>query len=81
MPRPKWYCQTRLTITRAVSGLSFEASQSASAVRRPLDLAFGPGAGIAGSGTPKTDGKPGATSLPLAPGLPRIRTCVFGGLT
>ena len=26
-PRPKWYCQTRLTITRVESGLSGRLSQ------------------------------------------------------
>ena len=35
MPVPKWCCQRRFTITRAVSGLSFEAIQFARAARRP----------------------------------------------
>ena len=35
-PAPKWCCQRRLTITRAVSGLSFRVSQSARAERRPV---------------------------------------------
>ena len=35
MPRPKWWNQIRLTITRAVSGLSGDAIHSASANRRP----------------------------------------------
>ena len=40
-PRPKWYCQTRLTITRVVSGLSGWVSQLASAVRRPVGWRVG----------------------------------------
>lgn len=35
MPRPKWCCQIRLTITRAVSGFLGLAIQPASARRRP----------------------------------------------
>ena len=35
MPRPKWWCQMRLTMTRAVSGFCAEPSHSASARRRP----------------------------------------------
>ena len=42
IPRPKWCCHTRLTITRAVRGLCGEVSQSASS-SRPLSL--GPGRG------------------------------------
>ena len=80
-PRPKWYCQTRLTNTRAVNGLSFDAIQSASTVRRPLDFAPGFGAGIVGSGRPSTSGKPGFTSLPFACGEPRTSRCVVGGFT
>ena len=51
MPRPKWCCQTRLAITRAVSGLSGEAIQLASTVRRPVVFAPAAGAGIAGAAT------------------------------
>ena len=36
-PSPKWCCQTRLTITRAVSGLSALAIQRASVSRRSVD--------------------------------------------
>src|SRR5262245_10680775 len=36
MPRPKCQCQIRLTMTRAVSGLSADAIHSANARRRPL---------------------------------------------
>src|SRR5262249_50861893 len=35
MPRPKWNCQIRLTIDRAVTGLSARASQRANSRRLP----------------------------------------------
>ena len=38
-PCAKWYCHTRLTITRAVSGLSLLAIQFASALRLPVVVA------------------------------------------
>ena len=38
MPWPKWCCQSRFTITRAVSGLSGCATHFASASRRPVLL-------------------------------------------
>ncbi len=38
---PKCHCQMRLTITRAVSGFSGEAIQSASASRRPETVGSG----------------------------------------
>ena len=44
-PRPKWYCQIRLTITRVDSGLSGRLSQRARASRRPVDR------GAAGGGS------------------------------
>ena len=40
-PRPKSHCQTRLTITRAVSGFSAEAIAFASARRPPAALCAG----------------------------------------
>ena len=47
IPLPKWYCQTRLTITRAVSGWSGLVIHSASARRRPAGPRVG---GLAASG-------------------------------
>ena len=35
MPRPKWNCQIRFTMTRAVNGFSGLAIQLASVIRRP----------------------------------------------
>src|SRR6266850_276829 len=68
----------RLTITRAVIGLSFEAIQLASTVRRPDDSAPGFGSGMGGSGTLKTVGKPGTTLSPGTCGLPRLKRNVSG---
>ncbi|PYR86343.1 MAG: hypothetical protein DMG18_03030 [Acidobacteria bacterium] len=48
MPRPKWWCQTRLTMTRAASGFSREASHSASALRRPEVRPSAGGISVAG---------------------------------
>ena len=71
MPRPKWYCQTRFTNTRAVSGLSFDAIQSASTVRRPLDLRTGlQRSGIFGLGQPQHRGEAGLHFLTR-----RVRRC------
>src|SRR5690349_23791921 len=72
MPRPKWYCQTRLTMTRAVSELCGSATQSASTVRRPDD--FARGVGLDGAAAVNTDGKPGSTFAPFAWALPRVST-------
>src|SRR5438093_11147146 len=79
MPRPKWCCQIRLTITRAVTGLSFDAIQFARTERRPLLRAPAGGSGILGSGAPRTCGKPGSTLALGAWALPRIITNVCGG--
>ena len=38
MPRPKWYCQMRFTMTRGVSGFFGSASQLASTERRPVEF-------------------------------------------
>src|ERR1051325_6365618 len=76
MPRPKWCCQRRLTMTREVIGLSFDAIQLARTVRRPDDLPIG--FASAGSGKPNTDGKPGTTLSPGTCGLPRLKTKVSG---
>src|SRR5215475_9715036 len=70
----------RFTITRAVIGLSFDAIQLASTVRRPDDFAPGLAAGIGGSGRLKTLGKPGCTLSPRTCGLPRLKTNVSGTL-
>ena len=71
IPRPKWYCQSRLAITRAVSGLR--------AVGQPLRQ--GPPLAAARSrtwpcGSPRIAGTPGSTFGPTRFGLPRSRTCV-----
>jgi len=55
-PRPNKCSQTRLTNTRAVSGLSFDASQLANS-RRPLPVV------VRGSRL-KICGKPRGTALP-----------------
>ena len=78
-PAPKSQCQTRLTITRAVSGLSLAVSQAASS-RRPLSL---PGNG----GTEPavaTRRKPRGAGSPRLCTLPRMWTCassIFGSST
>jgi hypothetical protein len=69
----------RLAITRAVSGLSGLAIQSASTRRRPEVLAPAGGRGSVTSRAGRTDGKPGSTFSPLAWGLPRRRTNVSRG--
>src|SRR5262249_58342634 len=78
-PRPKWNCQMRLTITRAVGGLSLAASHSASTRRRPEVCAWGRGSGSTGVALVSTDGKPGSTFAPLLCGLPRRKTKVSSG--
>ena len=75
MPRPKWCCQMRLAMTRTVSGWSGLANQRASASRRPLDLPC-TGGTITGEAGVITDRKPGCTSSPGVPELPRIKICV-----
>ena len=80
MPLPKWCCQSRLTITRAVSGLSFDAIQFASASRRPVLL--GTGSIVASAALPPGEtivGKPGKTSSPRLASKPRSSRNVFGG--
>ena len=37
-PRPKWYCQMRLTMERHVSGLSLRVIHLASAARRAAQM-------------------------------------------
>ena len=79
IPRPKWCCQRRLTITRAVSGLSGRVSQSASAVRRPLDRVGRPRSSEIRHGS---RGRPGTPARPRALWRrysPRRRRYVGGG--
>src|SRR5687768_143860 len=78
MPRPKWYCQMRLTITRAVSGLSFDAIQSARTVRRPLVLAPVAGVGVTALPGVMTARRPGSTLAPGEWALPRTMADVAG---
>ena len=59
-PSPKWCCQSRLTITRAVSGFSGDTSHSAKPRRRQLDLASGGGSGKVHSLVRVTDSTPGS---------------------
>ena len=74
IPRPKWCCQIRLTITRAVSGWSGRVSQS-----RQLEPSAAPGRhrrrGLAGQEREPRhaarDDRPGAARL--APALERRR--------
>ena len=61
MPRPKWYCQMRFTITRAVSGCSGSVSHLASSVR---GLGVSAGSSGASSGT-RTPRRPHADLLAL----------------
>ena len=62
IPSPKWSCQSRFTITRAVSGLSREAIHSASPRLRHVDFASGGGAGKAQSDSTATLSTPGVTA-------------------
>ena len=63
-PRPNRCSQTRLTITRAVSGFAGEASQSASS-RRPLPVAIGAGVSAQSTWTsPRGTTSPGWSSSP-----------------
>ena len=69
-PRPKWYCQTRLTMTRVERGLSGRLSQRARASRRPVDCgAAGDGSIRAGAGS-STERNPGSIGSCLrSPGI------------
>ena len=73
MPSPKWCCQMRLTMTRAVRGLLSEAIHSAKCLRRQLVLATGGGAGNCGWALAATARTPGCINDPLLPGSPRWR--------
>ena len=70
-PRPKWYCQIRLTITRVDSGLSGRVSQRARASRRPVELRRGRAAARSGPARGRaTDRKPGSIGSCLrSPGI------------
>ena len=78
-PRPKWCCQTRLAITRAVSGFSGDAIQSASTRAAARSSWRRPAAsGSPARAAPSTSRKPGSTLSPWAWALPRSRTNVSG---
>ncbi len=78
MPLPKCCCQSRFTITRAVSGLSFDAIQFASAARRP---GWSPIGFTSASRSSIAERKPGASSSFAGfRQLPRLRSCVGGGV-
>ena len=72
-PSPKWCCHRRLTITRAVSGLSRCTSHSAKPRRRQLDFASAGASGNVHSAGLAADSTPGDISEPGASGLPRCR--------
>src|SRR6185369_7289517 len=78
-PRPKWCCQIRLTITRAVRRLSGDVIQSARAVLRPEDFIAGVFAGMTGAAASKIAGNPSSTLFPGTCGFPREKTNVSGG--
>ena len=73
-PLPKCHCQTRLTSTRAVSGLRASAIAWASS-SRPLPFRKG-----ARSGPPTTGGTAAGPPGPAGPGCPRRKTCGSTGL-
>src|SRR5262249_16874740 len=77
-PAPKWDCQTRLTITRAVSGLSGPVNHRARVSRRSEVLASGGGTGNLGWDWTTTAGTPGPTSGPGVAAWPRSRRRVAG---
>ena len=80
MPRPKWYCQTRLTITRAVSGLSFDAIQLGQ--HRPPAARLRALRRLRDRRRRRRRAPPGSPARPRRPatcGLPRTSTYVAGG--
>ena len=73
-PRPKWYCQTRLTITRVESGLSGRLSQRARASRRPVERGAAGGGSIRAGAGSSTERNPGSIGSCLrSPGIQRRR--------
>src|ERR1041385_1351104 len=60
-PRPKWYCHTRFTMTRAVRGFFGLINQAASADRLPVGFSAQQLSGGNGSEF-RIDGTPGSTS-------------------
>ena len=68
----------RLTITRAVAGLSGEAIQFASVSRRPVECVFACGGESRGGRGSRIRGKVGSTFSPNTCGLPRLSTNVSG---
>src|SRR5262249_46961936 len=78
-PVPKWDCQRRLTLTRAVSGLSGRVNHRARVSRRSEVLASGGGAETLGWDWTNTAGTPGPTSGPGLAAWPRSKRGVAGG--
>ena len=74
-PRPKWCCQIRFAITRAVSGLRESAIHFASAERRPEIVS-----GSIGARNPLYRSialsTPGVTRSPGDSRLPPMSTCI-----
>src|SRR5438874_5845276 len=73
MPSPKWCCQMRFTMTRAVRGFSDAVSHSANPRRRQVVLAPVSGAGNKYSFALATESTPGVIREPLASNTPRCR--------
>ena len=73
MPRPKCFCQRRLTITRAVIGFCGEAIHCASASRRPDVRPSGRGISVGGLPYVMTSMKPGVICDPWLSTSPRMR--------
>ncbi len=71
MPRPKYSCQMRLTMTRATVGL-FRSTSHWARVRRLSGASLGSGF--------KMDGTPGVTSGPSFCQSPRLKMCVCARL-
>src|SRR6202030_2071136 len=71
IPSPKWCCQMRFTITRAVNGFSGSATHSANPRRRHVVCAPAGAVGKTYSTGLATESTPGVISDPLAPGMPR----------
>ena len=67
MPRPKWCCQTRLAITRAVSGLS-RRRDPVGQDRAGGRVVFAPGGGVGIAGVGGAEDRRGSPARPCRPG-------------